>query len=133
VSENNLKLLWLDDDAPAVRREVNGVDVTCVQTCADADRVLRDPTQRPDVVIVDLVVPQAGWHASEFLKLPGINFTKYVSEQYSEGPKVVVFSIAVSDATAAAARKAGALQVYDKLRTSFTEVLDDVKSQIARV
>src|SRR5439155_26941137 len=93
-----LRLLWLDDDTPAVQKTFNGVDVRCVQTCADAERHLRTSAHLPDYVVVDLVVPQAGWRADEFLRMPGLQFTRDVTTRYKGGkPKVVVFSVAVTD------------------------------------
>src|SRR5205823_8392169 len=101
-----LKVLWLDDDTPPITKSVNGVDVTCVQTCADAKRHLKIAKGTLDCLLVDLVVPQAGWRDNEFLKMPGIQFMEEVAKEYPSS-QMFVYSIAVTDAAALAARKAG--------------------------
>jgi CheY-like chemotaxis protein len=128
-----LRLLWIDDDTPKLSNAeiegVEGVEVTSVQTCAEAERYLkRSPL--PDYVVVDLVLPQGGWRGDRFFEMPGIPLTRQItapSEDNPKPPKVVVFSIALTEDVENRARRAGAETVYDKMSISFPQLVNDMK------
>lgn len=131
--DNKLRLLWVDDDTPKLRNAripgIEGVEVTSVQTCAEAERHLnRAPL--PDYVVMDLVLPQAGWRRDRFFEMPGIPLTRQITTPslvIPVPPKVVVFSIALTPEAEDRALGAGAAKVYDKMTTSFPQLVNDLK------
>ena len=115
-----MKVLWLDDDTrPGLTRRMGDFEIRCVQTCAEADSALK--TARPDVLIVDLVVPQGGW-GKGLLNTPGLDFMSYVSSS-NDRPKIVAYAFGLKKTTRDAVRRSGADAAFDKLHTSFSDVL----------
>lgn len=115
-----MKILWLDDDTrPGLTRRIGDFEIRCVQTCAEAATALK--ASRPDVVIVDLVVPQGGW-GKGLLNTPGLDFMSFVAAS-KERPKIVAYAYGLQKATRDAAKRSGADAAFDKMRTSFSDVL----------
>ena len=136
--DKKLRLLWVDDDTPRLSGArvdgVEGVEVTSAQTCADAERHLKR-APLPDYVVVDLVLPQGGWRGDRFFEMPGIPLTRQITtptEDRPKPPKVVVFSIALTEEAEERARQAGATKVYDKMTTSFPQLVSELKSWTER-
>ena len=121
-------LLWIDDDTPKITFDVEGVEVTCVQTCADAERQFEK--MMPDYVVVDLVLPQAGWRKHRFFEMPGIPLARQFETKYEKKPKIVVFAMALSEEAAAQVNKSH-WRVYDKMTTPFPDVVMDLKNTTA--
>lgn len=116
-----LSVLWLDDDTPKGERQFGEVLVHTAQTCSAAAQRLESKSF--DWVVVDLVVPQGGWRADDFYKVPGIQFIEYVNTSFDGRVKTAAYSIALSPERSVAAREAGATITANKSQVGFTELL----------
>lgn len=118
-----ITVLWLDDDAPNSERQFGEVLVRTAQNCLEAAKHL--DSEAIDWVVVDLVVPQAGWGA-EYYQFPGIQFIDYVSTQFGGRIRTALYSIALSPERSAAALQAGATIAASKRQIGLSELLSQI-------
>jgi hypothetical protein len=65
--------------------------------------------------------------------MPGIPLTRQITATSGDSPKrpkVVVFSIALTEDVEKRARRAGAATVYDKMNISFPQLVNDMKRSL---
>lgn len=132
-----MRFLWLDDDSPDTEIRIDDVFVTTAQTCKQAeDFLIRQRDSPPAWIIVDFVVPQAGWKSSEpkapdLLRVPGLEFIKHVRKSFGTKVGVAAYGIGVPSFMRKAARDAGADVIFEKMSSPFTEVVKQLKQRHA--
>jgi hypothetical protein len=120
-----MKILWLDDDAPAHSFNIGPVSIRTAGTCAEASEILLSG-EIPEWIIVDLIVPQGNWGNSE-LKLPGLAFIEFISKEYKDKIQLAVFSIVMPPGMERRLQTAGAAKCYAKSNTSLIRVIEDLR------
>lgn len=127
-----MEILWVDDDSPPAPQQIGDAAIVTAQNISSAERLLADKKVRPDWVVVDLIIPQAGWR-DHWLMAPGIEFVRQISNEHRNTLNVAVYSIALTDERIRRAREAGAHLVVDKHQASFADLVDQLKTHDLRV
>jgi hypothetical protein len=128
-------ILWVDDDSPKKPESIEGVNVVSAQSLKEANDLLESGKVRPSWIVVDLIVPQRGWGKSLF-SVPGVDFLKYLKklrdddklkDAYGKDVGLVAYGVALTDKKREDAKSAGARSVYEKMSTSWIDVITDLK------
>jgi len=120
-----MDVLWVDDDSPQKPKELEGIHVTAAKSIGEAEFLLKTGKVEPQWIIVDLIVPQDGWD-DRWHAVPGVEYLKYLKEEYGGKIGLVAFGIAISSRKRAQAKAAGASKIFEKTQTSWLEVLNYV-------
>jgi CheY-like chemotaxis protein len=121
-----VNILWLDDDAPKSPRNVGEVHVIPARTCAEAAQILEQGERPPEWIVVDLIVPQDSW-GEGYLRMPGLEFIKYVKATYDNRIAIAVYSLALSPNVREQSLRAGASRLFEKQSMSLLEVLHEIR------
>lgn len=125
-----MEILWIDDDSPRNPQSLDGMRVVSVQSIQQAEELLNSGKVRPDWVVVDLVVPQGRW-GEKLLAVPGIDYIRFLKGKWGDEFGLAAYGIALTDRRREAVRAAGAKRIFEKTRSSWTDVLGDLKSASA--
>lgn len=118
------EILWIDDDSPSQPWTSEGVRITTAQSCQQGVDLLLSGKVNPSWVIVDLILPQAGWQ-NNYLKIPGLQLTEYISQQLRN--RVVVYTIVADQERRKTAKGRGAAFVFEKTKLAFGELIKQLR------
>jgi hypothetical protein len=118
-----MNVLWIDDDSPEDPKEIEGIHVTSAQSIGEAEDLIKSGAVDPRWVIVDLIVPQNGWEDKSWHATPGIEYLKHLKKAYGNRMGLVAYGIAVTSRKRAAAKAAGASEIFEKTKSSWLDVL----------
>lgn len=121
-----MQVLWLDDDTESGTINVDGVRVTKVQNCQQADESLR--ASLPDWILVDFIVPQKSWGDGVIYRVPGLKFIESVHSRYQGQVRVAAYGRGVLPSWRAVAEQRGAEEVFEKRHVAFTDVIQKLRS-----
>lgn len=121
-----MNVLWLDDDTVHETTVVDGVHVTKVQNCEQAEKQLKQSL--PDWVLVDFIVPQENWGNGLLYRVPGLKFIDEVHSQYKDKVRVAAYGRGVLPLWRQIAQRNGAQHVFEKKVISFKGVIGELRA-----
>jgi DNA-binding NarL/FixJ family response regulator len=122
-----LEIVWVDDDSPRNARTVENATVHTAQSVAGAEQKIKTLQRDPDWIIVDVVLPQAGWHGDRFYVAPGIEYVRHLAEKRCSS-RIAVYSIALTPDRERQAIEAGAVAAFDKHAMGLGDVVRKLQS-----
>jgi DNA-binding NarL/FixJ family response regulator len=124
-SAGKVDVLWVDDDSPKSSRDLGAYRVTPVQTVGQAEELLEKGKIDPSFIVMDLVVPQGGW-GEGYLKIPGIDYIRYLKQRHGKRFKVGVYTAFETEEKKRDSLAAGAVGFYEKTRFGLPGVLEEL-------
>ena len=121
-----MEILWLDDDTASETVTIDGVRITKVQNCQQADDRLK--VSLPDWLLVDFIVPQKSWGDGVVYRVPGLKFIESVHTRYKGEVRLAAYGRGVVPSWRAVAQERGAEEVFEKRQTAFTDVIRKLKA-----
>ena len=121
-----MEVLWIDDDSPRNPEGIEGARVVSAQSIQQAEDILNSGRLKPDWVVVDLVVPQGRW-GEKLFAVPGIDYIRFLRGKWGDGIGLAAYGIALTDRRREAVKEAGAMRIFEKTRSSWIDVLSDLK------
>jgi len=121
-----MRVLWLDDDTIPETVNIDGMQITKVQSCEQAAERLQHFL--PDWLLVDFIVPQEKWGNGLLYRVPGLRFIGEVKSLYDKNIRVAAYGRGVPAAWRKVARDNGAEQVFEKRAIAFHDVLTELRA-----
>jgi CheY-like chemotaxis protein len=121
-----LKVVWVDDDSPALVRPREGFKVYTSKSCRAAIDLIESGVDILDWVVVDLILPQGNWGAT-YVVFPGLALLKYLREKYQSRIGLMAFSVVMTDPIREMALEAGAQEALAKTAHSWQQVLSSIE------
>jgi hypothetical protein len=121
-----MEVLWIDDDSPRSPETLEGMRVVSAQSIKEAEDLMNSGKIKPDWIVVDLVVPQSGW-GERLFATPGIDYMRFLDRKWGGTVGIAAYGIALTDRRREAAKAAGAKKVFEKVNSSWTDVLQELR------
>ena len=123
MSATPIRVLWVDDDSPPTPKSIEGFEIRTAPTCKAAFAMLSSGEFDPSYVVVDAVLPQQGWPNEAFLREPGIEFIRYLKNDYEKDVRSALYTIVLGKRRAESAKAAGADFAMCKEEGSLMDVI----------
>ena len=124
MAENAKKVMVIEDDrflSSLIKARVEKDGITATQAFDGEDAIKRLPDERPDLVILDLVMPKAnGFDVLKAISMmPGLERT----------PVVIVSNLA-QDSDIEKARQLGAKEYFVKVKISIDDLISKIETLV---
>lgn len=119
------KILWIDDMAHPETIKRDSYIIKTARNCEKGMEILEKKTADVDAIVLDVIMPQAGWESSYLYRLPGLELARAVkSNDALQHIPIAIWAWIVDDERVSLAKEIGVKTIKSKQEFSLKETLD---------